>query len=391
MIICFQCSPEIKEELDKLVNSGQYNDYADAISMAIKNLVVLQEKISREGVLFIEEENQIKSVVNQRVDEEIHIIKEDNQKVIKKKEINYQRIKQPELWVDLPRIFRLKKDENMSIKFAKLPADRWVKGQGIPLDRWFFGQFNKLLPAKASCRALASMLIENPTGIEISNAALKIADNAALLGDYLTKIDEKWGINREDSISTAFPKTGANSEKSKLRYANQFVASINKQGQITGLLVSMKFINLSMEKKNRILLTEPGWDFGRLNNPILDESHLTEIKKFSEQEIEFLLKHISNNVPTEDYAYRTILNLITEGIDNPSQIDDALIKRIPLSEGRNLSKSFLSSQRSGTISRMTDLSLVDRERDGIKMSYKITNLGKDYLANKFGWEKKNEK
>jgi len=105
-------------------------------------------------------------------------------------------------------------------------------------------------------------------------------------------------------------------------------------------------------------------------------------------EIQLLLRHITKNVPTEDYAYRTILVLIDEGINTPSQIDEVLKNRIPLSAGRNLGQSFLSAQRSGTISRMTDLCLIDRERDGINMSYKITSSGKDYLNNQSGWGKR---
>ena len=386
MIICFQCSLETKEALDKLVNSGHYNDYGEAISMAINNLAVLQNQISKEGILFIEEENPIVSVGKPRIADDKYPVKEDNKKEDKNREINYEKMKtQEESWADLPEVFRIIDDEYAPKEFAKLPADRWLKGQVIPLDRWFFGQFNKLLPAKASCRALAFMLIDNPSGVELPDAAESIANSAVTLGDYLTNLDEKWDINREDAISTAFPKTGTNSNKSKLRYANQFVASINKQGQITGLLASMKLINLTLEKNNRITLTKPGWEFSRLKNPVLDESQPAEVKKFSELEIQFLLRHITKNVPTEDYAYRTILVLIDEGMNTPSRIDDALKKRIPLSVGRNLSQSFLSAQRSGTISRMTDLCLIDRERDGINMSYKITSSGKDYLNNQSGW------
>ncbi len=388
MIICFQCSPETKEALDKLVSSGHYKDYGDAISLAINNLAVLQNQISKEGILFIEEdeEDRIVSLGKQRIADDDLPVREDKKKKERHRGIHPEKMKTREvLWADLPEVFRIPDEVYQPNEFAKLPADTWLKGQVIPLDRWFFGQFNKLLPAKVTCRALANMLVDNPTGVELPEAAEIIANHALWLGDYLAKLDEKWDINREDAISTAFPNTGANSRKSKLRFANQFVASINKQGQITGLPVSMKLINLSLEERNRIQLTEPGWEFSRLKNPVLDENPPAEVKKFSELEIEFLLKHIVKNVPPEDFAYRTILSIIGEGNNTPTRIDEALNKRIPLSVGRNLSKSFLSSQRSGTISRMTDLCLIERERDGINMSYKITSSGKAYLSDHTGW------
>ena len=45
MIVCFNCSPETKEKLDSLIKSGQYNDYSEAITLAIANLAVLQEEV----------------------------------------------------------------------------------------------------------------------------------------------------------------------------------------------------------------------------------------------------------------------------------------------------------------------------------------------------------
>jgi hypothetical protein len=381
MIICFQCSPEIKKSLDNLLEAGQYTDYSEVISMALRNLAVLHNQISESGILFIEEKPRIgisnKTELDLAVNETGGLAKKKEEIGIINKQSEGARTKLQE---DIPEIFRITNDFKAPNKFAKMPSDIWIAGQDIPLDRWFFGQYNRLLPAKASCRALVHMNQINPNGVDLSSTASAIASQATILGDYLTNLDEVRDHNREDAVSTAFPTSGENASKSQMRYANQFVASINKRGQISGLLVSLKLINLTLGKNDRILLTEPGWEFARLLNPILDKKETPNSRNFNDEEIQFLINHISNNVPTEDFAYRTILTIIEKGINSPLDIDGILSQQVPLSKNRSLSQSFLSSQRSGAISRMTDLGLLERERDGIRMFYKITEWGRMYLT-----------
>jgi hypothetical protein len=47
---------------------------------------------------------------------------------------------------------------------------------------------------------------------------------------------------------------------------------------------------------------------------------------------------------------------------------------------KTLSESFLASQRSGAISRMEDLRLVLRVRDGVRVFYDVTDIGERYMA-----------
>jgi hypothetical protein len=279
-------------------------------------------------------------------------------------------------------VFRLDGISGSPPSLADLPDDIWAIRQEIPLDRWFFGQYNRLLPAKASCRALAHLLIDQPRGVLLDDATGQIAAEAAVLGDFLAYHDKQNGVGRDDALSTAFPSTGENSDKSRLRYANQFVASVNKQGQVSGLLIDLKLINSRGGRKAaRLMLTEVGWEFATMPNPILDDSQERPTQKFSESERDLLLTHIAQSVPVEDFAYRTILATIVKGENTPDTIDAALLRDIPQDTDRSLSKSFLSSQRSGAISRMTDLGLVKRVRNGVRVSYVVTDIGKRYLQN----------
>jgi len=267
---------------------------------------------------------------------------------------------------------------------APLPDDVFVPGQPVPVDRWIFGQHNKLLPAKASCRALASLLNEPENrneGVLLSKATAEIADQAVRLGDYLRLLDKKFELNRDDAYSTAFPYSGADSEdKARLRYASQFVAAMSKQGRLTGVLVDLKLINHSRNKAPRILLTQAGWDLALLPNAVLD-SRLHDIRpaKLSEDERAVLVAHISRHVPAEDFAYRTILGAISDGADSPEKLDAVLKGYLSARTEKPFTDAFLTTQRSDVISRMGDLGLIDRVREGIRVTYVVTNRGTLYL------------
>jgi hypothetical protein len=359
-----------------LVQSRHYSDYGEVIAVAVANLAVLQSEISEKGALVL----GTKAETSQGF-EDSRVTYYSGDQATSKRDGNKPRrtsgLNSDVSTLQIPGIFRLANLRDSPPNFAKMPSDVWIKGQEVPLDRWLFGQYNRLLPAKVSCRALAHLLQEKPTGVELGAAAEMIAEQATILGDYLRLHDEENDIGRDDLLSTAFPISGQGSEKSRQRYATQFVGSVNSEGQLSGLLVDLKLVNL-IGRKTYISLTETGWHFATIENPVLDDVQSVPTQKFGQKEIEFLIDHIVRNVPAEDYAYRAILSAITDGADTPDTINTALQTSIPIDSGSSLSNSFLSTQRSGAISRMTDLGLVKRVRDGVRVKYLITELGKRY-------------
>ena len=53
MIICFNCTAETKDELDRMVASGSYRDYGEAIAASIRNQVLMEQEIAAKGSLVI--------------------------------------------------------------------------------------------------------------------------------------------------------------------------------------------------------------------------------------------------------------------------------------------------------------------------------------------------
>lgn len=373
MIICFNCEKRTQAILDRLVESGQYEDYTEAIVAALDAFSVLQSEVDDRGVLILSEREPDQGASSPRSALAKSALRSSANASLGSSP-------KPTAW-SVPALFRLEDMGKMPSTVPELPDDVWARNERVPLDRWVFGQFNKLLPAKANCRALAHLLADSPRGIPIDTAPEFIASAALDLGDYLRHLDEVTGATRDDTLATAFPVSGQGpkTEKSRLRYASQFVASVNKHGQMSGLLIDFKLINQTTERKPRILLTEPGWQFAELKNPVLDTEPGGNGSKFSPAEREFLMDHVATSVPAEDFAYRTILTMIGDGTNTPDDIDRALRKFVDNIDGRSLSDSFLSSQRSGAISRMSDLEMIKRIRDGVRVSYEVTDTGRTYL------------
>ncbi len=385
MIICFECGSRTKTLLDSLLDSGQYQDYSEVISLALDNLSVLQNELSSKGTLTFESENESMSLhthsatdhVPKRSDALAHSDKRDSKTIDLQSEARLT-----EGSASIPNLFLLDGIGELSSSLASPPADVWTMKQEVPLERWIFGQYNKFLPAKVSCRALAHLLQDKPDGVRLEDAALEISQEALTIGSLLARYDKQNGTKRDDALSTAFPSPDRDVEKSRMRYANQFVASVTKKGKVSSLLMDLKLINHTGGNKPRLKLTQAGWSFAKLRNPILDNNPPETTNKFTAEERAFLLDHISSSIPAEDFAYLAILAAVDAGARTPGELDTALQKYVSKDADQTLTESFLATQRSGAVSRMADLGLITRKRDGVRVSYLTTDLGKQYAADK---------
>jgi hypothetical protein len=367
MIICIDITDATKSHLDSLLIEGGYSNYSEAISIAISNQRVLHQRIPKDGSLVLDE--HVRSRTAATATQPLQPAMQPTGQGSK-----------PEV----PELFLLKTESNGSwFRPAPPPDDVFVPGQHVTLDRWIWGQYNKLLPVKATCRGILSLLSTTEAdwqGIPLSKAATEISDKVIILGDYFRSLDATYELSRDDALSTAFPFSGSDREdKARLRYANQFVAGANKHGRLTGLLVDLKLINQVRGKTPKILLTQTGWEFASLHNPVLDGKYDgPPTARLSEDERNLLLQHISLTVPTEDAAYRAVLSAILDGAETPEALDIALKRFLPERTEKPFTDAFVSTQRSGAISRMSDLGLIEKVRSGVRVKYVITEAGKTY-------------
>jgi hypothetical protein len=403
MIVCFNCTADTKDELDRLVELGSYRDYGEAIAAAIHNQVLMEQEVAEKGAIVIGGPAQPATsprlaTPEVRPPEKVSAAKvtAPPREAPRKKAAATPRAAsngratappkvapaKPAGPATVPEVFvRAGLPEEPPAGLADFPGDMWAPGQVVPLDRWVLGQHNRLLPAKVNARALIKMFVESPKGLTIGPTAESIAASAAALGDYLTAVDEARKASRDDALATAFPTTAEDADKGRVRYANQFVAYQNSRGELSGLMVDLKLINVVTQKKERFIIpTRVAWELARLPNLLLDGPADGTVEKFTADERSLLLRHIASSVPVEAFAYRAILEAIQAGSNNPDAIDAALKKYVSEDRAEKLSQSFLASQRSGAVSRMSDLGLVERERDGVRVSYAATDEGRAFLA-----------
>jgi hypothetical protein len=388
MIVCFRCTAETRQDLDQLLASGSYRDYADAISAAVRTLLVMEQEVAENGAIVI---GGTAAVPNAGAATPDRPVSDANglEKASRKPGRNGspKKLKPAQLAPPIaespcvPQLFLLEGFPHKEpAGLAELPPDLWSDGQTIPLDRWVLGQYNRLLPAKVNARALVRLFLDSPKGLEIAGSAATVAVQAAVLGDYLRAVDAKHEIARDDALATAFPSAEEGADKGRNRYANQFVVYQNSRGELSGLMVDLKLINVvQVRRERRIVPTRVAWELASLPNPLLDAVPDEPPDKFNAKEREFLTDHILRSVPVETFAYRVILEAVSNGHTSPEQIDAAMKSYLDGDRADTLSQSFLASQRSGAVSRMSDLGLIQRRRDGVRVNYTATEDGLAFL------------
>lgn len=377
MIICVNCSAETKSKMDSLIGKNVYRDYSELISMAVDNLWMLEQELAEKGSLIIGETSTAAVASPMPWPE-----KDGQRKVGVSQKAQPQSLRSqmpqksaPPQSVRIPELFVGEELENLKAEVSGIAASTEPE-ERFTLDRWIFGQYNKLLPIKANCRALLRHATKQRGGMAVEEVAQQIAEAAALLGDYLAEHDRRHQISRDDSLATAFPRSGLEAEKSRARYANQFVGSVNSQGILSGLLSDYRMVTLTPGLNDNLMLTEPAVEFAKLTNPILDNCQTNPTQKFSQEEVTFMLAHIRDCVPTEAFAFRVLIEAIANGADTPDTLNESMSAHVPAITNRSLSPSFLTSQRSGALSRMADLGLIVRERKGVRVLYMVTEQGR---------------
>lgn len=372
MIICFKTNSVTRERLDFLVGQGDYRDYGEVISIAVSNLISIHEEFGSDPIILEKEEFSPKTPLRQGVMGKTKSIPEPKNRINSTQPVHIFTKIIPDIFQNLP-------PKNWKIPLVEPDMGVWKRDDEVPIENWIFGQYNKILPAKVSIRGLCNIVYSSGGPVDIDKAGSMISKEATYLTEVLSKLDEILGNSRDDVLATAFPSHDAEM-KSISRFKNQFFGSVSKEGKLSGLLSELKLINHINDSSSKILPTKAGWEFAQKPNPILDSGGT--IQRFGEEEVNFLINHILDNVYREKYAYKLLLQYINQGINTPSLIDQELKKTFIINQNSKVSESFLSTQRSGTISRMCDLGIVQRDWQGTMVIYKKTNLSDKFLTQK---------
>ena len=254
------------------------------------------------------------------------------------------------------------------------------------------GYVNRLFPIKFALRIFASMTLgecydaeenrfdEFADLIELSDLREKCYSIAKYAKESLVALDFKIEPGSTTDVRVGFPE---GTEKAKERFVAQFIGS-KRKNMVSGALFELGFANCTGFMKinlSNVLFTKLGWDFMMLENPLIDtkegwdEYYKTGVR-FSEKEIDYLLKHFEKNIPAEWKLISDISSLIDQGHNRPKLLEEKL------SEEYDWDKTKMSQMRNGALSRMEELCLISREKSGREVTYHLTDFCKERVLQK---------
>jgi DNA-binding HxlR family transcriptional regulator len=238
------------------------------------------------------------------------------------------------------------------------------------------GFSNRLFPVKPIVRVLGNLVEASGSQyIALDELQEKSAEVARELGKMIQKKDKTMGRQRGTIISAGLPF--GREDKAKSRFENQFVGFIGKS-KLEGAAPNLRFLEIIKDGNSALAgITDSGLKFAALPNPILDKQDYAF--PFSEEEVAFLLEHIATNLEGERRLMRDILKSISDGVATP----DEMTERVESWRRRYYDHQWTNNQvlamRVGIISRMNELGLLERQKNGVKVTYRLTEAGKDYL------------
>lgn len=335
------------DEIAKLINAGKYQTVAQFISTAIENQIYIEssEELSQHA-----EFKKKESGVLGRPD---IVITNENKKIM------LVEIKNQPQTVPMPSFY------DLAASLYKAEEEKC----------WLWGQTNKILPVKIGLRVLYAIM-GSGQWVDLEEYRNKSADIAAGFGTMIRKDEDRKNKIRDERISAGLPEE--REFKSKTRYKGHFLAYMRKDGKLDGAMPFLRFVNLNKDEKGRIYigLTGGGLNFARLENPVIDYHDFE--KSFTEKEIDFYLNYISGNVKGESSAIKWLLSKLVSGVVERGKINEELKKEFSHIWG-NASDAVINTQRAGLMARMFEMGLIEKEKQGINVTYKISSRGEIFL------------
>lgn len=335
------------EEVEKLINKGQYKSFAQFITTAIENQIYIEKSEIHE------EKYELGNKKKKDVSPPIEIAKNEDRITLT------SIINQPKP-VSMPTFQHL---ACFSQKFEEKEC-------------WLWGQANRILPIKIGLRVLY-ITLDSEQWIDLEGYRNKATEVASEFGTIIRRYEDKKNKMRDEKISAGLPD--GEEFKSKVRYKSHFLAYMRKEGALDGAMPYLRFVNLNKDERGRILigLTEPGLNFAKLDNPVID--HQDFENGFDEKEVDFYLDHISKNVKGECSAIKWLLQKLEKGLKEREEINHELKKELGQIWGA--SDAVINTQRAGLMARMFELGLIEKEKKGVGpgVIYKVSELGNHFL------------
>lgn len=330
-------TPDMVDAINRCIQEGRYRSVQDFLFAAVQNQLYDVEQI---GAVVTVQPGVVGSTSPHRIDSTIQPVMAD---------LRYQL-----LVPDLGKVETVAPPEPEQV------------------DSVIYGLWNRFFPTKITARVLANMLKGDGSAVPLDTLQENAASVARELGKILLRKERNLGRTRSERIATGLP-TKRDEFKAKARFRSHFVGLLSKN-RIEGAPAVLRLINIQRGENGRVVvgLTAAGLKFASLSNPVIDREDFNS--SLSDEERRFLLEHISSELPQEKKLMLFILEAIKKGANDPGALQRELEKQTPELKGAEL-----VTLRSGLLSRMSELKLLTRERNGLTMRYQVTHEGEKYL------------
>jgi len=242
-----------------------------------------------------------------------------------------------------------------------------------------WGQVNRIFPVKLGIRVLVNMIKESDDKyVDLDTYGRTAATVARDFGKKVFMLDKQNERITGRKYSTGLP-IGKKVDLSKKRYRSHYLAYQTGKGTLLGAMAELRLVNI---QDGKIGITKMGLEFAKLDNPHIDSIDTNPPRILSEKEVEFYLKLVDSYLPKEKEFMRTIMQMIKTG-EPPRDKFNSNVKEILFGLWDGIvTDAVANTMRSGVLSRLWELGLVDNEKVGRRVVYSINDAGKDYLIKK---------
>jgi hypothetical protein len=220
---------------------------------------------------------------------------------------------------------------------------------------------NRMSPFKASVRALANLAIQAEEWPHLREFQAKAGHAARELGLQLQAEDRAAGRRGRQKRSVAWP-IGANPATALERFVFAFTLG-SDNGAPSGPLATLGLATLI---EDRVVLTQPGWDFAAAPSPVLDGGEGT----LSSAEIDILRERLFESL-TEGTSISEFARAVRRAAGVQPRIDELLG-----AWHADWTTDHVEAQRSAMIGRLEELGLVEVTGRGSKAIVTVGDTGR---------------
>ena len=226
----------------------------------------------------------------------------------------------------------------------------------------------RLFPMKHALRLLWSLTSESKRSL--SDGSFRDAMNQMLRlnGQKLAEEDNQFGRGRGERLAAGFSHLD---DSARGRAVNWMIGSPGGSTKLS----AMEIIGWSTKDSEGYRLTPHGLDLAKLPNPIIDRE-LSHEGPFSPLERTLILDSIHHRLPMEWNIMRTLIDGMRGGAVGNDRLDARMKRKFGEGTSFNWTDSILQLRRVAAVTRMSELGLVIRRRNGRKT---LSELSEDAI------------